>query len=41
MAVALEFVNVIVRKAAVERVFPGDMEGFARQHLPNLTEALH
>lgn len=38
MAVALEFVNVVVRKAAVECLFPGGLDGFARQDLPNLTE---
>jgi hypothetical protein len=41
LAVALEFVNVIVRKAAVERSFPGGMDGFARQDLPNLIEDDH
>ncbi len=41
MAVAIEFVNVIVRKAAVEHSFPGGLDGFARQDLPNLTEDDH
>lgn len=41
MAVALESVNVIARKAAVERAFPGGTDGFARQDLPNLTEDDH
>jgi hypothetical protein len=38
MAVAIEFANVIVRRAAVERAFPGGLDGFARQDLANLTE---
>ena len=38
MAVAIEFVNVIVRKAAVERSFPDGLDGFARQDIGNLTE---
>ncbi len=41
MAVAIEFVNVIIRKAAVERSFPGGLDGFACQDLPNLTEDEH
>jgi hypothetical protein len=41
LAVAIEFVNVIVRKAAVESRFPGGLDGFARQDLPNLTEDDH
>ena len=41
MAVAIEFVNVIVRKSAVERCFPGGLDGFARQDLANLTEDDH
>jgi hypothetical protein len=41
VAVGIEFVNVIVRKAAVERSFPGGLDGFARQGLPNLTEDAH
>lgn len=38
MAVAIEFINVIIRKPAVERIYPGGLDGFARQNLPNLTE---
>lgn len=38
MAVFLEFVNVIVQKAAVARDFPGGLDGFAQQKLANLTE---
>jgi hypothetical protein len=38
MAVQVEFSNVIVRKSAVERRFPGGLDGFAMQDLPNLTE---
>jgi len=38
LAVALEFVNVIVRKVVVERSFPGGLDGFARLGHPNLTE---
>ena len=41
MAVAIEFVNVIIRKAAVERCFPGGLDGFAREDLNNLTEDDH
>lgn len=41
MAVAIEFINVIVRKSAVEKVFPGGLDGFARQDLANLTEDDH
>lgn len=41
MAVAIEFVNVIVRKSAVESCFPGGLDGFARQDLCNLTEDEH
>jgi hypothetical protein len=41
MAIALEFVTVIVRKAAIERVFSGGLDGFARQDLTNLAEDEH
>ena len=41
LALAIEFVNVIVRKSAVERCFPGGLDGFARQDLANLTEDEH
>jgi hypothetical protein len=41
LAVAIEFVNVIVRKSAVELSFPGGLDGFARQDIPNLTEDAH
>jgi hypothetical protein len=38
MAIQIEFSNVILRKSAVERRFPGGLDGFAGQDLPNLTE---
>jgi hypothetical protein len=41
LAVAIEFVNVIVQKIAVEHRFPGGLDGFARQDLANLTEDDH
>jgi hypothetical protein len=41
LALPLEFVNVIVRKPAVERNFPGGLDGFARQELSNLAEDEH
>jgi hypothetical protein len=41
MAVAIEFVNVIVRKSAVERSFPGSLHAFAHQDLSNLTQDNH
>jgi hypothetical protein len=41
LAVAIEFVNVIVRKSAVASRFPGGLDGFARQDLSNLTEDEH
>jgi hypothetical protein len=41
VAVAIEFVNVIIRKSAVERCFPGGVDGFVRQDLSNLTEDDH
>jgi hypothetical protein len=41
LAVAIEFVNMIVRKSAIERCFPGGLDGFARQDLGNLTEDDH
>lgn len=41
MAVAIEFVNVIVRKAAAQLSFPGGLDGFARQAIANLTEDDH
>jgi len=39
LAVALECINVIVRKAAVERRFPGGLDGFARHELIGVTLA--
>jgi hypothetical protein len=41
LAVAIEFINVIVRKSAVERCFPGGLDAFARDELGNLTEDNH
>lgn len=41
MALAIEFINVIVRKSAVERCFPGGLDSFARQDLANLAEDDH
>lgn len=41
MAVAIEFVSVVVRKAAVERSFVDGLDGFARQDIGNLTEDDH
>src|SRR5262249_30380298 len=41
LALYIECFNVIVRKPAVERDFPGGLDGFARQHLPNLAEDNH
>lgn len=41
LAVAIEFVNVIIRKSALERRFPGGVDAFARQPLINLTEDDH
>ena len=41
MALVTEFVNVIVRKSAVETRFPGGLDAFARQDLPNLAEDDH
>lgn len=41
LAIAIEFVNVIVRKSAVDRSFAGGLDAFARQDLANLTEDDH
>jgi hypothetical protein len=38
VAITIEFVNVIIRKSAVERCFPGGLDAFARQDLANLAE---
>ncbi len=38
LAVAIEFVNVILRKTAIECKFPGGLDGFARQDLANFFE---
>jgi hypothetical protein len=38
LALPIEFVNVIVRKPAVDRCFPGGVDGFVRQDLANFTE---
>jgi hypothetical protein len=37
LAVPIEFANVIVRKAAVERIFSGGLDAFARQDMINNT----
>jgi hypothetical protein len=41
VAVGIEFVNVIVRKSAVERKYPGGLDGFVRQDLANYVEDEH
>jgi len=41
VAVAIEFVSVIIHKTAVETRFPGGLDAFARQDLPNFTEDEH
>jgi hypothetical protein len=41
LAVAIEFVNVIVRTFAVKSRFPGGVDGFARQNLSNRIEDEH
>lgn len=41
MAVEIEFVNVILRKSAVEAKFPGGLDGFVRQGLANYVEDEH
>jgi hypothetical protein len=38
LAIALQFVNVIVRRSAIERQYPGGLDGFARQDLANHLE---
>lgn len=38
MAIAIEFVNVIVRKSAAERKYPGGLDGLARLDLGNYLE---
>lgn len=41
MAVAIEFVNVFVRKSAAEMKFPGGLDGVARLDLANYLEDEH
>ncbi len=41
MAIEIEFVNVIVRKSAIERCFPGGLDAFVRQDIPNYLEDEH
>jgi hypothetical protein len=41
LAVAIEFVNVIVRKSAAEKNYPGGLDGLARLDLPNYLEDEH
>jgi hypothetical protein len=41
LAIAIEFVNVIVRKSAVEAKYPGGLDGFVRQQLANYLEDEH
>lgn len=41
MAVAIEFLSVIVRKAAAEEKYPGGLDGFARLDLGNYLEDEH
>jgi hypothetical protein len=41
MAVGMEFVNVIVRKSAVEAKYTGGLDGFVRRELPNYLEDEH
>jgi len=41
LAIAIEFVNVIVHKPAVEARFPGGLDGFVRQELCNYLEDQH
>jgi hypothetical protein len=41
LAVAIEFVNVIVRKSAAEKRYPGGLDGLARSDLANYLEEEH
>jgi hypothetical protein len=41
LAIALEFVNVIARKSAVEAKYAGGLDAFARQELANYMEDEH
>jgi hypothetical protein len=41
LAVAIECYNVVILKSALEKRFPGGVDGFARQDLINLTEDDH
>jgi hypothetical protein len=41
LAVAIEFVNVIIRKSAAERKHPGGLDGIARLDLANYLEDEH
>lgn len=41
LAIAIEFINVVVRKSAIEAKFPGGLDGFAHQDLPNFLEDDH
>src|SRR5262249_23102119 len=41
LAIALEFVNVIARKSAVEEKYAGGLDAFARQELANYMEDEH
>ena len=38
MAVEIEFANVIIRKAAMEKKYPGGLDAFAATELPNYIE---
>jgi hypothetical protein len=41
LAIALEFINVVVRKSAIEAKFPGGIDGLVRRNLPNFLEDDH
>jgi hypothetical protein len=41
LAIALEFINVIVRKSAIEAKYPGGVDGFVRQDFANYLEDEH
>jgi len=41
LAVAIEFVNVIIRKSAVQGKYPGGLDGLARRGLSNYLEDDH
>lgn len=41
MAIAIEFVNVIARKSAIEQKYPGGLDDFAQLYLPNHLEDEH